>query len=508
MAHIFNRTVLKKSNWIVLYCLAIAFIVLLYRSTSSPIYPMNLWVDSNAALTIGRGMINGTVVYRDLFDHRGPYFYFIHAIAALMSDHSFTGVFILEVIFSTIFLYFSYKTLLIYLPEKAAIFGLPLLSLLIYHSKAFAVGDSPEEFILPFITLSFYYLLLLIHGYERWLGNKFISILNGFAFGAVFWIKFNATGFWIGWILIILFFLISERCYSEILTFARNFLAGFILSCLPVILYFSLTSAWSYLIESYFIVNIFYYPTSNSLLTPIKTYIENIYLSLIQDFSFALTLAGIILFGFVGKNKRHRLERLTPFVCFMFLSLGVYFGRVAPVYYRFVFLAFIILAFVMISQALAKKFLLDKLNLRDVIMFSLLLLILISTVSFTISGRIGFSRMKRADLAQYKIGKIIKEKEDASLLNYFFIDGGFYLGAETIPNVRFFQKANLSYIKFPQMQDEQKRYIEDGVIDFIVTRSFEENDKHQEFILDQGYLLVQAYGQEDFTFFLYQLKDH
>ncbi len=214
------------------------------------------------------------------------------------------------------------------------------------------------------------------------------------------------------------------------------------------------------------------------------------------------------MFGFVGKNKRHRLERLTPFVCFMFLSLGIFEGRVAPVYYRFVFLAFTILAFILISQALAKKFSLDKLNMRYAIMFSLLSLTLISTVSFLSSGRIEFSRIKRADLAQYQIGEIVKEKEDASLLNYFFIDGGFYLGAETIPNVRFFQKANLSYIKFPQMQDEQKRYIEDGVIDFIVTRSFEENDKHQEFILDQGYLLVQAYGQEDFTFFLYQLKDH
>jgi len=319
MAHIFNRTVLKKSNWIVLYCLVIAFIVLLYRSTSSPIYPMNLWVDSNAALTIGRGMINGTVVYRDLFDQRGPYFYFIHAISALISDHSFTGVFILEVIFSTIFLYYSYKTLLIYTTDKAAIFGLPLVSLLIYHSKAFAVGDSPEEFILPLITISFYYLLLLMHGNETWLGNKLNLVLNGFAFGAVFWIKFNAAGFWIGWILIIFFFLISKRKYREILPFALNFFAGFILSCLPVIMYFSLNCAWSFLIESYFIVNIFYYPSSVSFSSPIKIYAENIYQSLIQDFSFTLTLAGIILFGLTGKNERRRLERLTPLVCFIFL---------------------------------------------------------------------------------------------------------------------------------------------------------------------------------------------
>ena len=508
MAHIFNRTVLKKSNWIVLYCLVIAFIVLLYRSTSSPIYPMNLWVDSNAALTIGRGMINGTVVYRDLFDQRGPYFYFIHAISALISDHSFTGVFILEVIFSTIFLYYSYKTLLIYTTDKAAIFGLPLVSLLIYHSKAFAVGDSPEEFILPLITISFYYLLLLMHGNGTWLGNKFNLVLNGFAFGAVFWIKFNAAGFWIGWFLIIFFFLISKRKYREILPFALNFFAGFILSCLPVIMYFSLNCAWSFLIESYFIVNIFYYPSSVSFSSPIKIYAENIYQSLIQDFSFAFTMAGIILFGVTGKNERRRLERLTPLVCFIFLSLGVYVGRMAPVYYRFVFLAFTILAFVMICQALAKKLLLDELSMRYAIIFSLLSLILISTMSFIISGRIEFSRIKRVDLAQYKIGEIVKEKEDASLLNYFFIDGGFYLGADIIPDVRFFQKANLSYIKFPQMQDEQKRYIEEGLIDFIVTRSFEENDKHREFILDQGYLLVQAYGQEDFTYFLYELKNH
>ncbi len=507
MAHIFNRTVLKKSNWILLYCLAIAFIVLLYRSTSSPIYPMNLWVDSNAAFTIGRGMINGKVVYQDLFDHRGPYFYFIHAISALISDHSFTGVFILEIIFSTIFLFYSFKTLKIYTTDEAAILGLPLISLLIYHSKAFAVGDSPEEFILPLLTISFYYLLLLVHGDERWLGNKFIIALNGLAFGSVFWIKFNATGFWIAWILIILLFLISKRKYRDIISFVFNFFAGFILSGLPVILYFSLNHAWSYLVDSYFVVNLFYYPSSFTRITPIRTYIENIYLSLSQDFSFAITLAGIILFGLTGKNERGSLERVTPLVCFVFLSLGIFAGRVAPVYYRFVFLIFTSLVFVLTSQAITTRFSFDKLSMRYIIMFSLVSLILLSILSFVFTGRIEYSRTKREDLAQYQIGKIVNEKENASLLNYFFIDGGFYLGADIIPDLRFFQKANLSYIKFPQMQDEQKRYIEEGVIDFIVTRSFEENDKLREFILDQGYLLVQTYGQEDFTYFLYELND-
>ena len=51
-------------------CLA-AFVMILLCSKSSPLYPMNDWVDVNCFFTVGRGMLHGLVPYRDLYEQKG-----------------------------------------------------------------------------------------------------------------------------------------------------------------------------------------------------------------------------------------------------------------------------------------------------------------------------------------------------------------------------------------------------------------------------------------------------
>ena len=67
-----------RSFILYLYCLLISSAFLLICTKSSPLYPLNDWQDANAFFTMGKGMMNGKVLYRDLFEQKGPLLYFMH----------------------------------------------------------------------------------------------------------------------------------------------------------------------------------------------------------------------------------------------------------------------------------------------------------------------------------------------------------------------------------------------------------------------------------------------
>ena len=76
--------------WLV--CLGVSAVFVALASKCSFLYPFNDWVDANIFFTMGKGMMNGRVLYRDLYDHKGPLLYFIHGIAYLISNKSFLGM--------------------------------------------------------------------------------------------------------------------------------------------------------------------------------------------------------------------------------------------------------------------------------------------------------------------------------------------------------------------------------------------------------------------------------
>ena len=72
-----------------LLALLCSVLALSIATTSSPLYAANFWTDSNLYFTIGRGMTEGLMPYRDLFDHKGPLIFVLYALGALVSDRRF-----------------------------------------------------------------------------------------------------------------------------------------------------------------------------------------------------------------------------------------------------------------------------------------------------------------------------------------------------------------------------------------------------------------------------------
>ncbi|WP_022773230.1 hypothetical protein [Butyrivibrio sp. AE2015] len=101
----------EKNSGIILKCLIASFVILAICSKSSFLYPLNDWGDVSCYYIEGEGILHGLVPYRDLAEQKGPVIFFVYALALALNDRTFFGVFIVELISATIYLYFSLKTL-------------------------------------------------------------------------------------------------------------------------------------------------------------------------------------------------------------------------------------------------------------------------------------------------------------------------------------------------------------------------------------------------------------
>lgn len=148
---------LKSEKGKELFCLLICCVVavvfcLIISEDTSPLYD-RAGGDSAMYYVIGRGWTQGVLPYSGLFDQKGPIIYLINACGYLLA-HSIRGVFCIQCLFMTFTVYVSYRFLSLkwggYV--KNVFLAIFLFSLIISYGG----GNNVEEYLLPFLLLSFY----------------------------------------------------------------------------------------------------------------------------------------------------------------------------------------------------------------------------------------------------------------------------------------------------------------------------------------------------------------
>ena len=176
-----------------LFSFAVAFLVITVCSRSSFLYPINDWVDSQCFFTTGRAMFNGSVLYRDIYEQKGPLLYFVHGLAGLVSETNFIGVYLVEIICAGFFLYFAARFMRLWVGEKQVYFLLPAAAALIYSCTAFKYGDSAEELCLPLLMHSLFLTVRAVKADVPLTAAQKFAL--GCAGGCVLWIKVTMLGF-------------------------------------------------------------------------------------------------------------------------------------------------------------------------------------------------------------------------------------------------------------------------------------------------------------------------
>ena len=448
-------------------------------SECSFLYPLNEWTDANCFMTVGKSMMHGIVPYRDLFEQKGPYFYLLYGFASLISSDSFLGVYILEILSGTVFLYYASRIISLYSKDHVTDWAvLALFATIVFSSSAFYCGGSTEEFSLPLLTYALYIGLRSIKTGEQIRSGQWIVI--GISVGLILWSKYTLLGFYAGWMLYFMIDYLKDRRFGDLGRMILWFAAGIVLTTIPVILYFSANHALKDLYEVYFYDNIFLYShvtKSSFLKNLIQHFLRGGILIAGKNTVILLLVAAL----FLVHNHKPTVKYILLSSAFLFVTS--FFGKWTWAYYTLTFAPF---------GCIALGFLFARTKLVTSSRLQILAICVCLAFSPVLTPNQSFIGTPRKNTVQYKFASIINKSENPTLLNYGFLDGGFYQAAGILPDCKAFCKLASP---IPEMKALQKEYLKKAKCEFVVSVTELNTKKYKLVKQSRGYYLYQRIGK-------------
>ena len=504
----------KKAGEISFFILS-AFVILMIASRSSFLYPCNDWNDANSYFSVGKALFNGKMPYRDVFDQKGMYLYFLYGLAYLVSHTTFWGVFILEVILATVDLFGIFRILQLYVRRETALCLAPVALAAAFCSKSFYWGGSAEEICYPFLIWGLYLSLNYFkNDYPERKMNRGKLFVGGILAGIVANIKFTVLGFFFAWMMCVAFAFLVKKDFFGAVKACLVFLMGMAIPFVPWLIYFGIQKGLYEWYFGYVYVNVFAYSNLNAegpgLYERIYTLTKLLYW-LIRDnlIYFIFVIAGV-LWGTFGFQKKF-LERINLLSLCFFLFLGIYVGGSSLPYYALPLSVFTVLGMALFGEFL--EWAADRLIRRSdrlfgtvparagIVVGMVFSLTVCVGMIWSLSMNIPYMKEKREDMFLYKFKEIVEETENPTLLNIGCLDAGLYTVCDIVPTCRWFQTQT---IHIDDVLRDQEQYIREGRTDYIIAR-----DEYPEVILDKYELVAQApwyQGDLEFTYYLFRLK--
>ncbi len=307
-----------------------------------------------------------------------------------------------------------------------------------------------------------------------------------------------------------------NKQYKDILKNLLMFFAGCALVLVPWIIYFAISGALSDFIEVYFLFNAKYYTNSNNNITGIVSLVlvllkNGIFLFNKFKLEYSVLIIGLLYFIFFSKKIKW-WQRLLITANFGVVFGAIFFNGTGHVYYSMGISVFLIFGI----MALCKLLELSKLPIKSYVIVLVAVMALFSTVYRNPNYKESklWAKENKSSAVQIEFARLMNETKNPTLLNYGFLDGGFFTVADIVPNIRYFQRQNKIYETYPENRLEHERYIREKVVDYIVRRikkDYYTGELEDVPYLSENYKLIaqqeQFFEGYDFIYFLYRVKD-
>jgi len=436
--------------------------------------------------------------YRDLVDQKGPLIFLIYAAAALITEGSFFGAFLLECLSMTAFTLIAWRLVSLYGEGRLTLAAIPLTALITVCCTAFTQGGSAEEFNLPALTLALYVTLRRMKEGRACLHAWKLHAAFGACMGWVFALKYTDCGLFFGFGLCLALFVLYTGGFAQAMRMALHMLAGFLVIVLPVALYLAANGALLSCIDTYFIQNIFVYSGTPMSFTG-HIYNALAYLRTQSAINPAVAIAAFAGVAFVSLHALVRREKGFLFhaaaapVAAGLLLLFCYWGEIAHPYYALAFASLVPLGLAPLGLLAPRM---NRGAWLPVAAAALLTAILPQQLCLAVP----LQQVKKEDMPQTVFAEIIRQEENPTLLDISSLDHGFYLSSDILPDCRYFCVLNAN----AKAQTEAIReYLDKGKTQFVVSRYTDPGARYE--------LIAQASGVFDLnspqTYFLYKRID-
>ena len=141
-----DKNYLKIWGWLLVIS---AIFLSVFSWSTSPIFKV-YGNDSAVFIVMGKALAAGKVLYKDVFDHKGPILFFIEALGQLIWSGRM-GIFLIQILNLTVVLYLARKISLLFVTQKQS--WLVICAALIFLVRPLDEGNMTEELSLAFIML-------------------------------------------------------------------------------------------------------------------------------------------------------------------------------------------------------------------------------------------------------------------------------------------------------------------------------------------------------------------
>lgn len=439
--------------------------VLMVCSMNSWLYSFNPCTDVNIISTVGRGMFDGLVPYRDLVEQKGPLLFALFGLGEMLVPGTYHGIYVLEALFVAGALFFGWKTIRLYLPGLSPLWMVPLFAVLA-GSPAFSLGASAEEFLLFPVAWSMYDLLV------AWRTDKPLTsgtlVRNGVLAGCILWTKFNLLGFHFVWMAAVAIdALVKEKKLWPPVKMCLIFLGGMAIATLPWLVYFGANGALGIFIQSYLTDNIFRYALEGGeRYSALYNIARWVYALTLQNplYMALLAVAGVSVLAF--PRARMAVREKAMLVAAALMMAALMFSRGYYMAYYSVFLASF-LPFALLPLAALR----GRIRIRwpRWAMPAAAVAVIAASVGFGYEncGESLWIGAPYAITPHARVAEAIENSgvEDPTLAQYMSMDVGFYYTSGARPAGRYFTATNIHQADYISAVDEM---IDEGIPDFIL----------------------------------------
>lgn len=457
--------------------------------------------DGACFVAIGREILKGKVLYKDIFDHKTPYIYLIHGIASLI-DYNHIGLFILEVIVLFITLYYSYKILVLAFENakfKAdvelsdiqkyvfSLVGTFIIGIVLSNYDITEGYYRTEPFVVSLVIPAVYILAKYYYNKVSIIEIPKQMFIIGLLAGLTFMINIKGIILFVPLVVPLAYDFIKQKQWSGLFkTFCLGLL-GVGVSILPYTVYVIITGSVKDMIFALWDTNIAYAndymvydASSQSVLKTISTKdgIITLVIAFIMKYPYIMSLIIIsILLLFALNYNRHFKIALCLQITILFLMI---FSVGRPhAYYLYSFLPYLIVIFILLVKVFvsycAVYFNKVKLKLLNIhIIFICLLL------SLGINYARNYKNVKKMELACIQDAEEFREvvrkydpnfKELKVLAFGFLPENYLWLGADI--KYKYFVRPFMTYNSYRFGIDEQVKYISNLDPDIFCIRNFD-----------------------------------
>ena len=469
-----SKNQVRRAAWLA----GIAAAVLVLCSKSSPLYVLNDWMDANIFFTMGKSMFGGKVLYRDVFDHKGPVLYLLYGLASLLDRTGFTGVFVLEILAFALFLGLGLRTVetLLGRPLNPAWVVLPAAG--VVASRAFAHGGSAEELLLPFLAAALYGAVKTLQ--EKRPMPLRIVLLHGFLAGCALWLKYTVLGFYLVWAALLAVVYLRRGQTARLGKSVAAYLGGMALATLPWVVYFGVHGALGDWFTAYFYDNLFLYKGEGGGISALAQHMW----WAVRD---ALPAAGLLaMFLLWAVGTKHFAAAVSATALAAGLALTSLMGGYL-VYYGLVLAVFAPLGIVPLAALWGA---------RKNCAFLWLAAGMAWCFAFSPNRAL---RFRSADTMPQL--RFAKEINGSTLLNYGTLDGGFYTAAGVLPPCKYFCVTNMP---LDDQWTDQQAVLTAGTVEYVTALTGDlSGDFPQYAVIDQ---CTYNGGEGEVTWYLYRLQ--